>query len=96
LSDEAAKGSFRSDLFYRIGVARITLPPLRDRREDIPLLAASFLAQLSSATGKSVTEVSHDALRLLASYPWPGNVRELRSAIKFAVIGCRGNVIQPE
>ncbi len=96
LSDEAAKGSFRSDLFYRIRVARITLPPLRDRREDIPLLAASFLAQLSAASGKRVTEVSQDALRLLAGYPWPGNVRELRSAIEFAVIGCRGIVIQPD
>ncbi|HUC98751.1 MAG TPA: sigma 54-interacting transcriptional regulator [Candidatus Polarisedimenticolaceae bacterium] len=96
LSDEAAKGNFRSDLFYRIRVARITLPPLRDRREDIPLLTASFLAQLSAASGKRVTEVSDDALRLLTRYPWPGNVRELRSAIEFAVIRCRGTVIQAD
>jgi sigma-54 dependent transcriptional regulator, acetoin dehydrogenase operon transcriptional activator AcoR len=96
LSDEAAKGSFRSDLFYRIRVARITLPPLRDRREDIPLLADSFLAQLSAASGKRVTEVNRDALRLLTAYPWPGNIRELRSAIEFALIGCRGTVIQPD
>ena len=96
LSDEAAKGRFRSDLFYRIRVARISLPPLRDRREDIPLLTASFLAQFSAASGKSVTELSRDALRLLADHPWPGNVRELRSAIEFAMIGCRGAVIQPD
>jgi PAS domain S-box-containing protein len=96
LSDEAAKGNFRSDLFYRIRVARITLPPLRERREDIPLLTASFLAQLSAASGKRVTEVSDDALRLLTGYPWPGNVRELRSAIEFAVIRCRGAVIQAD
>jgi sigma-54 dependent transcriptional regulator, acetoin dehydrogenase operon transcriptional activator AcoR len=68
LSEEAAKGTFRSDLFYRIRVARISLPSLRARREDIPLLAASFLAQFSAASGKRVTDVSHDALRLLAGY----------------------------
>ena len=96
LSEEAAKGTFRSDLFYRIRVARISLPSLRARREDIPLLAASFLAQFSAASGKRVTDVSHDALRLLAGYHWPGNVRELRSAIEFAVIRCRGAVIQPD
>ena len=96
LSDEAAKGNFRSDLFYRIRVARITLPPLRDRREDIPLLTASFLAQLSAASGKRVTEVSDDVLRLLTGYRWPGNVRELRSAIEFAVIRCRGTVVQDD
>jgi sigma-54 dependent transcriptional regulator, acetoin dehydrogenase operon transcriptional activator AcoR len=96
LSEEAAKGSFRSDLFYRIRVARISLPSLRARREDIPLLAASFLAQFSAASGKRVTELSHDGLRLLADYHWPGNVRELRSAIEFAVIRCGGAVIQPD
>jgi sigma-54 dependent transcriptional regulator, acetoin dehydrogenase operon transcriptional activator AcoR len=96
LSEEAAKGTFRSDLFYRIRVARISLPSLRARREDIPLLAASFLAQFSAASGKRVTDVSHDALRLLAGYHWPGNVRELRSAIEFAVIRCGGAVIQAD
>jgi DNA-binding NtrC family response regulator len=96
LSEEAAKGTFRSDLFYRVRVARISLPPLRARREDIPLLAASFLAQFSAASGKRVTELSHDALGLLGDYHWPGNVRELRSAIEFGVIRCAGAVIQPE
>jgi PAS domain S-box-containing protein len=96
LSDEVAKGSFRSDLFYRIRVARISLPPLRARREDIPLLAVSFLAQFSAASEKRVTDLSPDALRLLAGYHWPGNVRELRSAIEFAMIRCIGAVIQPD
>ena len=96
LSDEAAKGSFRADLFYRIRVARITVPPLRERREDIPLLTVSFLGEFSSVGGKQVTELSHDALRLLLDYPWPGNVRELRSAVEYSVIRCRGRVIQPD
>ena len=96
LSDEVTKGNFRADLFYRIRVARIALPALRQRREDIPLLAASFLAQFSATGGKRVTELNHEAVRLLIDHPWPGNVRELRSAIEFAVIGCRGAVIQPD
>jgi DNA-binding NtrC family response regulator len=96
LSDEVTKGNFRTDLFYRIRVARIALPALRERREDIPLLAASFLAQFSATGGKRVTELSHEAVRLLIDHPWPGNVRELRSAIEFAVIRCRGAVIQPD
>jgi len=96
LSDEVAKGNFRPDLFYRIRVARIAVPALRERREDIPLLAASFLAQFSAAAGKQVTELSHEAVRLLMDHPWPGNVRELRSAIEFAVIRCVGAVIRPE
>ena len=96
LTDEMTKGNFRTDLFYRIRVARIAVPALRERREDIPLLAASFLAQFSAAGGKSVTELSHEAVRLLMDHPWPGNVRELRSAIEFAVIRCGGAVIQPD
>ena len=96
LSDEVTKGNFRADLFYRIRVARIALPALRERREDIPLLAASFLAQFSATGGKRVTELNHEAVRLLIDHPWPGNVRELRSAIEFAVIRCRGAVIQPD
>lgn len=96
LIEESANGRFRSDLFYRIRVARITLPPLRQRREDIPSLAASFLAQFSAASGKHVTEISQDALRLFMDYDWPGNVRELRSAIEFTVIHCDGSVIQAD
>jgi DNA-binding NtrC family response regulator len=96
LSAEAAAGRFRSDLFYRIRVARITLPPLRRRREDIPLLAASFLGQFSAGSGKRVTEISQEALQALIDYDWPGNVRELKSAIEFTLIHCAGAVIQTE
>jgi PAS domain S-box-containing protein len=96
LSDEIAKGQFRSDLLYRIRVARISLPPLRERREDISLLTASFLAQSSAASGKVVRGVSIEASRLLSEYRWPGNVRELKSAIEFAVIQCQGPVVKVE
>jgi len=96
LSDEVAKGNFRADLFYRIRVARMMVPALRELREDIPLLAASFLAQFSAAAAKRVTELSNEAVRLLMDHLWPGNVRELRSAIEFAVIRCSGAVIQSD
>ena len=95
LSEDVVRGMFRADLLYRIRIARIQLPPLRDRREDIPLLAQSFLGQLSTATGKTIEGMSPDALRLLMSHAWPGNVRELKSAIEFAVISCKGNEISP-
>lgn len=94
LVDDVARGRFRSDLLYRIRVARIHVPALRARREDIPLLAASFLSQHRAATGKPVMEISSDAMRMLLEHGWPGNVRELRSAIEFAVIGCRGAVVE--
>jgi len=96
LSDEVAKGNFRADLLYRIRVARILLPPLRQRREDIPLLAASFLAQFATVSDKPVKELSLEALRLLSEYDWPGNVRELKSAVEYAVIGCKSSVVQED
>jgi PAS domain S-box-containing protein len=96
LSEEAEKGHFRSDLLYRIRVARIELPPLHHRREDIPLLVASFLSQSRAATGKAVKDVGRDAMRVLLEYHWPGNVRELKSAIDFATLHCKRSVINPE
>jgi PAS domain S-box-containing protein len=96
LSEEAEKGRFRSDLLYRIRVARIELPPLRERREDIPLLVASFLSQSRAATGKAVKDVGREAMRVLLDYDWPGNVRELKSAIDFATLHCKRSVINPE
>ena len=95
LSEDVLRGTFRADLLYRIRIARIQLPSLRERREDIPLLAQSFLGQFCTATGKAIDGMSPDALRLLMSHAWPGNVRELRSAIEFAVISCKGNEIGP-
>ncbi|MEW6730645.1 MAG: sigma 54-interacting transcriptional regulator [Acidobacteriota bacterium] len=96
LSEEVTKGNFRADLLYRIRVIRIQIPPLCDRREDIPLLVGSFLGQCRAITGKLVPEVSIEAMRILMEYHWPGNVRELKSAIEFSVIRCKGSVIAPE
>ncbi len=96
LGEEVAHQRFRADLLYRIRVARVPLPPLRARREDIPLLANTFLEELRAETGKRVEVVSEEAMRRLVTYAWPGNVRELRSAIEFALIQCRGTAILPE
>jgi DNA-binding NtrC family response regulator len=96
LSQDVSKGSFRADLLYRIRVARINLPSLRNRREDIPLLVASFLGECCAATGKPVQDISREAMQALKTYAWPGNVRELKSAIECAVIVCKDKVIQIE
>jgi PAS domain S-box-containing protein len=94
LAEDVTKGTFRADLLYRIRVARIQLPPLCQRREDIPLLISALLRQCIATTGKQVHEVSNEAMGILLSHAWPGNVRELRSAIEFAVIRCKGAVIE--
>ena len=80
-----AEGRFREDLFYRINVIPIQLPPLRDRREDIPLIADHFLAKYRQAMGKSIETISGEAVARLASYHWPGNIRELENVIERAV-----------
>ena len=80
-----AEGRFREDLFYRINVIPIALPPLRDRREDIPLLADHFLAKYAEQMGKHVSGVSHTAMQWLVRYGWPGNIRELENVIERAV-----------
>jgi two-component system, NtrC family, response regulator PilR len=79
------EGKFREDLYYRINVIPIQLPPLRERREDIPLLAAHFLEKHSARAGKSVRSISQEAMELLAAHPWPGNVRELENMIERCV-----------
>jgi DNA-binding NtrC family response regulator len=94
LKEEIAEGRFRADLFYRIRVARIEVPPLRARREDIPLLAEWFLRESRATTGKPIHHISDDAMRALMDYRWPGNVRELKSGIEFAVIRCKGKVLR--
>lgn len=93
LAQDAAEGRFRQDLLYRIRVARVRLPPLRDRREDLPLLVRAFLADHRATTGKQVDAVGDDAMAVLMDYEWPGNVRELRNALEFAVIRASGSVI---
>jgi DNA-binding NtrC family response regulator/ligand-binding sensor domain-containing protein/PAS domain-containing protein len=94
LAAEVAAGRFRQDLLYRIRVARIVVPSLRDHRQDIPLLVAWFLGQARTATGKAIHDVTSDVMDTLMRHPWPGNVRELKSAIDSAAIGARGAVIQ--
>ena len=96
LPEEVEQGRFRSDLLFRIRVARIDLPPLRDRREDIPLLVDYFLTKIRTATENTVEEISSEAMSALIKYNWPGNVRELRSAIDFARLHCQGAAIDVE
>lgn len=94
LAKEVDHGRFRSDLFYRIRVAHIRLPPLRERREDILLLVRTFLLQLRATLGKNVDTVSNATMQALLAHKWPGNIRELKNALEFAVIRCAGTVIQ--
>jgi len=80
------EGSFREDLFYRLNVIMIRIPPLRDRREDIPILATTFCSKYAERHNKSVESISHETIRLLAAQNWPGNVRELEKTIERAVV----------
>ncbi len=95
LESAVRAGTFREDLFYRLAVIRLKIPPLRERREDIPLLAARFAARFSREMGKGKIGIDEEALRLLASYPFPGNVRELENAVERAVILCDGPTLGP-
>ena len=90
LEEEIRKGRFREDLFYRLNVFPITIPPLRQRKEDIPLLVDYFVAKFNKKTGKKIETVSKDTLNVLQEYDWPGNVRELESIIERAVITSQG------
>jgi Nif-specific regulatory protein len=89
LRQQVAAGKFRDDLFYRLSVVTIHLPPLRERREDIPLLVNAFLGQCSRENNKDVTELSPEAVNTLMTYDWPGNVRELRNTIEQMVVLAR-------
>jgi DNA-binding NtrC family response regulator len=94
LKAEVAAGRFREDLYYRIHVFPVRLPPLRERREDIPLLSAHFLEKHARALRKDLSEFDADALRALTGYPWPGNVRELENAVERAVAVAKGSTIE--
>jgi two-component system response regulator PilR (NtrC family) len=85
LAQMVSENSFREDLYYRISVIPIHVPPLRERREDIPLLANNFLKRYAPAAGKSINQISKSSLDELSSYDWPGNVRQLENAIEHAV-----------
>src|SRR5581483_5040620 len=86
LATYSAAGNFRQDLYYRLSVIPVRLPPLRERKDDIPLLAYRFASHYGQEIGKEVTGISSEALQLLQAYDWPGNVRELQHAVERAVI----------
>ncbi len=96
LEDEIKNGTFREDLFYRLNVIHIHVPPLRERKDDIPLLISSFLKEFSKANGKEITGVNSRALAAIYKYNWPGNIRELRNCIESAVVMCSSNEIMLE
>src|SRR6202043_2732042 len=85
-------GSFRSDLFYRLNVFPIEIPPLRERKEDIRLLVGYFIDRYARKAGKNITSIDKETLRLLESYPWPGNIRELQNVIERSVILCETEI----
>lgn len=95
LEEAVANGKVRQDLYYRLNIISLILPPLRERREDIPLLARHFLARYASELDKEVGEFSSEALQLLMAHHWPGNVRELEHVIERAVVLCESSVLQP-
>ncbi len=96
LEDLLNSGKMRKDLFYRLNVLRFRLPPLRERKEDVPLLVHHFMTTVSSGSGRAAVEISPGALRRLSHYDWPGNVRELENVIERAMLLCGGRMIQPE
>jgi DNA-binding NtrC family response regulator len=96
LAELVREGRFRDDLFYRLNVIKIRVPPLRERREDIPLLVSHFVEHFAVELGKEPVEVSEAAMRRLVDHDWPGNVRELENAVERAVVTCRGATLSEE
>jgi DNA-binding NtrC family response regulator len=94
LQSEIQKGNFREDLYYRLNVVNIEVPPLRERKEDIPVLSAVFLKEFNDENGKSLEGFSTKARLVLNNYSWPGNIRELRNCIESAVVLSKGSVIE--
>ncbi len=95
LRAEVKKNNFREDLFYRLNVIPIHIPPLRERCTDVPLLAGHFLRQVAERTGQAAPRISDAAMALLMDYHWPGNVRELQNAVQFALVKCDNKTIMP-
>ena len=96
LKEAVKNGQFREDLFYRLNVIPIHVPPLRDRKIDIPLLIERFLQEAGERYGRDPTKVSARALSLMLDYQWPGNVRELQNAVQFAFVKCNANIIEED
>jgi formate hydrogenlyase transcriptional activator len=93
LEEEVRQGRFRQDLYYRLNVFPITVPPLRQRKADLPLMVQAFIERYSRKLGKKITSIQKETMKVLQDYPWPGNVRELESIIERAVILCPGPVL---
>ena len=96
LKEEVERGKFRRDLYYRVNVVPIYVPPLRKRKEDIPLLVDHFLKQAREEGQEVGAGVSREAMAIMQGYPWPGNVRELQSALRFALVRSKGQIIRPD
>jgi DNA-binding NtrC family response regulator len=96
LAEEVQQGRFREDLYYRLNVIEIKLPPLRERREDIPLLAEHFVQRISSELGREISGITAAALKLLIAYDWPGNVRELKNVIERAIVTCHNGMLDEQ
>ncbi len=96
LEEAVLEGRFRDDLFYRLNVINIRIPPLRERVEDIPLLARSFMERLSHEMGKTAEELTEGALKILLEFPWPGNVRQLENAVERAMVTCKNRILGAE
>ena len=96
LEEEVKAGRFREDLYYRLNVIHIEVPPLRDRKDDIPLLISSFLEEFNNENGKHIKSVDSRAKAAMFKYGWPGNIRELRNCMESAVVMCGGDEITLE
>ncbi|MFA6864703.1 MAG: sigma-54 dependent transcriptional regulator [Sphaerochaetaceae bacterium] len=94
LQEEIEKGNFREDLFYRLNVVQLTVPPLRERKEDIPLLMTAFLEQINNENGRDIKGFTDAAKHSMLSYDWPGNIRELRNCVEAAVVLSRNDLIE--
>lgn len=95
LKQEVENGNFREDLFYRLNVIPIAVPPLRERKTDIPLLVDHFLKQFPGHKGRKEFKIADKALSMMMDYRWPGNVRELQNCIQFSIVRCKGSMIRP-
>jgi PAS domain S-box-containing protein len=96
LKAEVQKGNFREDLYYRLNVIPISVPPLRERKNDIPLLVEHFLKKFQGNNDRGTVQISGEALARMLDYRWSGNVRELQNAVQFAIVRCNGKIIQPQ
>ncbi|MBU2509707.1 sigma 54-interacting transcriptional regulator [bacterium] len=96
LEQQVVEGAFREDLFYRINIMKFSLPPLKERKEDIPYLVEHFINQFNFLNGKSILGISQECMAFFMSYDWPGNIRELENAIEHSFVLCQGELILPE